>query len=121
MSQFTIESIPGKQEGTRILKMTGQFTMGSVFDFQSIMRSGTDPVTIVDLTDVPYMDSASLGAIMGLHVYTQKNGRRYGLVGVTDRLRTLFQVGGVENLLVIYPTLEAAESALASTKAATPA
>jgi anti-sigma B factor antagonist len=108
MSEFKIESIPGKQEGVRILRLAGQFTLQNVFDFQSAMRAGTDPVNIIDLTEVPYMDSASLGAVMGAHVFFHRNQRRYALVGVVERVRTLFEVGGVEKLLIVYPTVEEA-------------
>jgi anti-sigma B factor antagonist len=115
MSEFKIES--AQQEGTRILRLTGPFTLQQVFEFQSVMRSATDPVTIIDLTGVPYMDSASLGAIMGAHVRCQKDHRQYALVGVSERLRMLFEVGGVEKLLVIYGTAEEAQLHLAAKNA----
>jgi anti-sigma B factor antagonist len=118
MSEFKIESIPGREEGTRILRLTGPFTLQQVFEFQAILRGGTDPITIIDLTGVPYMDSASLGAIMGAHVLCHKHQRKYALVGVSERLRMLFEVGGVEKLLVIYPTAEEAQLQLATGKAA---
>jgi anti-sigma B factor antagonist len=117
MSEFKIESIPGRQEGTRILRLTGQFTLQNVFEFQSVMRGGTEPVTIIDLTGVPYMDSASLGAIMGAHVFCQRNHRQYALVGVAERVKTLFEVGGVDKLLVVYPTAEEAQLHLAASAA----
>ena len=118
MSEFKIESIPAGQDGTRILRLTGPFTLQQVFEFQNIMRSGTDPITIIDLTAVPYMDSASLGAIMGAHVLCHKHQRKYALVGVSDRLTMLFEVSGVRKLLVIYSTVEEAQLRLASDKAA---
>src|SRR5580704_6279119 len=117
MSEFKIESIQTPQEGTRILRLTGPFTLQQVFEFQSILRSGTDPTTIIDLAEVPYMDSASLGAIMGAHVFCHKHQRQYALVGVSERLRMLFEVGGVDKLLVIYATPEEARLQLAATKA----
>ena len=118
MSDFTIESLPAQQEGVRILHLIGPFRLQQVWDFQTVMRSGTEPVTIIDLTDVPYMDSASLGAIMGAHVFYQKNHRQYALIGVSERHRLLFEVGGVEKLLVIYDNLEEALSQLSANKAA---
>ena len=117
MSDFTIESLPAQQEGVRILHLIGPFRLQQVWEFQTVMSSGTEPVTIIDLTDVPYMDSASLGAIMGAHVFYQKNHRQYALIGVSERHRLLFEVGGVEKLLVIYDNLEEALSQLAAKKA----
>jgi len=76
------------------------------------MRSNRPPITIVDLTDVPYMDSAALGSLMTLHVSCQQHDRRYALVGASDRLQTMFQVSGVASILVTYPSLADAEAGL---------
>jgi anti-sigma B factor antagonist len=112
MDQLTIESLPGRQEGSRILKLTGPFTMNSVFDFQAILRQHPAPVTIIDLSDVPYMDSAALGSILGFHASCQRERRRYACVCVADRIKTLFKVSGVDRLIVTHPTVPEAEDAL---------
>ena len=101
----------GTLEGERILKLTGPFTLSTVFEFQDSMRSSHPPITVVDLTGVPYMDSAALGSLMGLHVSCQHHGRRYAIVGASDRLQTLFRVAGVGAILTIYATLAEAEAA----------
>ncbi len=118
MDELKIESTSGTREGTRILRLSGPFTLQCIFEFQSIIRGITDPVTIVDLTEVPYMDSAALGAIMGLHTSAQRHQRLYALVGMSERLRTLFHVSGVTDILVTYPTVEEAQDKLGSKAAA---
>ena len=118
MDQFKIESFPGSFEGVRILRLSGPFTLRELFDFQATVRAVQDPVTLIDLTEVPYMDSASLGALMMVHTSAQRHQRKYALVGVSDRLRTLFGVAGVDGILVMYPSVDEAQSKLAG-KAAT--
>ena len=98
--------------------MSGPFILRGVFEFQSVSRAGDDPVTIVDLTDVPFMDSAALGAVMGLHVSCQRQGRKYALVGASQRLRVLFEVAGVNKILVTYATLAEAQEKLTANSAA---
>ena len=112
MDQFTIEWLPSTQDGVGILQLTGPFTLTEVFDFQSVIRESTSPVTIVDLTGVPYMDSAALGSLLGFHVSCQRESRRYALVGVSERLQTMIRVAGVDGLLTIYPSVAEAASAL---------
>lgn len=102
----------GKLERERVLKLTGPFTISTMFDFQDAMRTIHHPITIIDLTGVPYMDSAALGALMGLHVSCRQHGRQYALVGASDRLQTVFRVSGVASILVLYPTLAEAEAGL---------
>jgi anti-sigma B factor antagonist len=114
-----IESTAGPREGVRLLRLTGPFTLPGIFEFQSLVRSLTDAVVIVDLTGVPFMDSAALGAVMFLHASSLRQHRKYALVGPSERLRTLFQVGGVDEILVTHPTIQEAETALLGTGAAT--
>ncbi len=114
MDELRIELMSGRQDGIRILRLSGPFTLTGVFEFQSIFRDGNEPVTLIDLTEVPYMDSASLGTLIGVHTSCQRHQRRYALVGVSARLRTLFEVGGVDGILVTYPSLEEAQQKFAA-------
>ena len=112
MESLTIEKLAGAKEGVGILKLSGPFTLNSIWDFQSVTRAATDAVLIVDLTAVPFMDSAALGSVMGVHVSCQRAHRKYALVGVSDRINTLFQVAGVDKILVQYPSVSEATAAL---------
>lgn len=112
VDNLTIEILPGTPEGVRIIRLAGPFTLTSIWDFQSLVRNGNDRITIVDFSQVPYMDSAALGSVMGLHVSCQRLQRKYGLAGVGPRLRTLFTVAGVDGILATYPTAEDALRAL---------
>jgi len=113
MDAMKIESVPGTHDAIRILKLIGPFTLSTMFDFKSVIRQHTAPVTLIDLSAVPYMDSASLGALLGFHVSCQREGRKYALIAPSDRLKTLFKVAGVEGILTAYDSVEAAERALA--------
>jgi anti-anti-sigma factor len=97
--EFTIEVLPGSSPGVRVLKLAGPFTLRDVFEFQEIVRAEAAPMTVIDLTGVPYMDSASLGSILGFHVSCEKEGRKYALEGASDRLRSLFRMSGVDSML----------------------
>ena len=88
----------------RVLKLSGPFTIKDIWPFQAAARQSADPILIIDLTDVPYMDSAALGSIMGVHVSRQRMHKKYALVGANDGLVTLFDVAGVAGFLIRYPT-----------------
>ena len=118
MDEFKIESTAGNRAGTRLLRLSGAFTLQGIFEFQTTVRGLSDPILIIDLTEVPYMDSASLGALMSVHTTSQRHQRQYALVGACDRLRTLFHVAGVDGILVTYPTLAEAQEKLGSQAAA---
>ncbi len=117
MDEFKIESLPGVRDEIRILRLSGPFTVRGIFDFRESVLSGNNPVTLIDLTEVPYMDSTALGEIIKLHTSSIRQQRQYAVVGASERLRTLFTVAGVQHILVMYPTLEEAEQKLCSKSA----
>jgi ABC-type transporter Mla MlaB component len=86
MPEFSMVWSDGALAGERILKLSGPFTLSAVFEFQSSVRENGPPITVIDLTDVPYMDSAAMGSLLG--------------------------VAGVDSILAIYGSLAEAEAAL---------
>jgi anti-anti-sigma factor len=112
MADFSMAWSDGSLAGERIVKLSGPFTLSAVFEFQDAIRTTHSPITIVDLSDVPYMDSAAMGSLMGLHVSCHQHDRRYSLVGASDRLRTVFRVSGVDSILSLHGSLHEAEAAL---------
>ena len=110
--------MPGTRDGWCTLKLSGPFTLSGVFEFQATVRGTHPPATILDLTEVPYMDSAALGAILGFHVSCQRHGCKYAIVGMSQRLETMVAVAGVTGVLSICSSLDAAEELLAKQAAA---
>lgn len=108
-----IEEVSGAPDGVRILRLNGPVLLTNFFDFQSKVRASTSPTLILDLTGVPYMDSAGIGALVGAYVTHQKDGRHLALVGVTDRVRSAMQITRVEQFFHLYDTVAAAEAATA--------
>jgi len=107
-----IESVAGPHEGEWILKVNGPLVISNFFEFQSMTRENKAPLLIVDLAGVPYMDSAALGALIGLHVSTGNRGTKYALIHVAPRIETMMTVSGVRDTVVMFPTLAEAEAAL---------
>jgi anti-sigma B factor antagonist len=100
----------GAKEGVLILVLDGPFTLGNMFKLQSEMRSLTPPCLIMDLSAVPYVDSAGLGVIMNSFVSAQSHGRKLILTGVSDRIRALFEMTKVDGVLKISDSVPAAEA-----------
>lgn len=105
-----IEDVSGTSAGERVLRLNGPVLLSNFFAFQSMVRGSTSPTLILDLTQVPYIDSAGIGALVGAYVNHQKDGRRLALVGVTQRVRNTMQVTHVEQFFQFYDTLAAAET-----------
>lgn len=69
------------------------------------------PCLILDLSGVPYMDSAGLGVLMNGYVSAQNNHREFLLTGVNERVQALLEMTKVDRILRIYQSVESAEAA----------
>jgi anti-sigma B factor antagonist len=104
-----IEDVPGRPDGHRLLRLTGPVTISNFFEFQAMIRGNTSRRLLLDLSQVPYIDSAGIGALVGAYVNHQKDGRSLALVGVTSRVRDALAVTRVEQFFQFYDNQAAAE------------
>lgn len=109
--QIDILSSP---KGAKILKLTGPLTLSTLFDFQHVSRQDHGAPVILDINGVPYMDSAGLGSVISLFASCQRTHRGFALIGVSERIRTLFEVTHCDGLLPCFENLDAADKALVS-------
>ena len=109
-----IEDQPGTQSGQRVLRLDGPLVMTTIFGFQTTVRADASRALIVDLANVPYVDSAGIGALVGAYVTRQNNGRSLALVGVSERIHNSLKVTRVEQFFRFFDTVSAAEDATAA-------
>lgn len=110
---LSIEKKPGNDPGTTILYLKGPLTLRNLFDFQAVIRAADPPpVTIVDFSGVPYMDSTGMGAVINHHVRCAGKGVKLIVTGVSDRIMELFKMTRVDGVISIQPSVEAAEASL---------
>jgi anti-anti-sigma factor len=105
---FTIN--PGDRDGLLIMKLMGPVTLSNIFPLQTELSTTAPKVLVVDMSDVPYMDSAGLGVLINYYVRAKKHGRDLLLAGVNERVDALFTVTNTRALLKIYPTVAAAQA-----------
>jgi anti-anti-sigma factor len=98
--------------GALLIKLTGPLTLRTLFEFQEAGRRDAARPVIIDIAQVPYMDSAGLGAIISIFASCQRTSRGFAIIGVTDRIRTLFQVTHCDGMLPCFDSLEAADQSL---------
>ena len=108
---LTIDRKAGKNAGTRVFSLSGPLTLRNLFELQSELRSAAPaPLTVIDLTGVPYMDSAGMGLVMNHYVRCQTNGTKLVVAGANNRVLDLFKVTKVDTVLPLVSTIEAAEA-----------
>lgn len=109
---LTVETIPASRTGAIVLQLRGPLTLSTLFALQDALRFQPADFTILDLSQVPYMDSAGLGTILISHVSAEKNGRMLALAGVNERLTSLIRMTRVDSVLRMFSTVEDAERSM---------
>ena len=108
---LTIEDIDSATHGSRILRLHGPITILNLFDFQARVRANTSHTLILDLSGVPYIDSAGIGALVGAYVNHNKENRSLALVGVGERVLNALRITHVDSFFRVFDSLAAAEQA----------
>ena len=111
---LVIERYSGATQGQGVLLLKGPLTMENLPLFHSALQVEHSPTVILDLSDVPYIDSAGLGSLVTAHISGHKAGRRVALAGVNKRVLKVFEITKVEPLFLMFPTLGDALEAFAS-------
>jgi anti-anti-sigma factor len=118
---FTIERKEGKSAGTVIFRMRGPFTQRDMFASMApvvvdeMLNFGAEPdaklpvLNILDLSEVPYMDSAGLGRIVRHYVHCRGKGVRMVAAGVSSRVVDLFKMTKVGAVIPMVATVEEAD------------
>jgi anti-anti-sigma factor len=115
-SKFTIERSRGNTPGTIIFRLSGPFTARDMYaslspeafrnTFEAEEENDPHALHILDLTDVPYMDSAGLGMIVSHYVRCQGRGVRLVAAGVSPRVLQLLEMTKVDGFFPRAATVE---------------
>jgi anti-sigma B factor antagonist len=102
-------------EDQRILLLKGPITIETTPQFERALRLEEAETMILDLSDVPYVDSVGLGSLVATYVSHQKRGRCLVLTGVSPRVSKVMEITKVKDFFVTFPTTWEAVEALANT------
>jgi len=115
---LTVERYAGVTDGQRVLLFRGPLTLETSSHFDRMVRNESAETMILDLANVPYIDSVGLGSLVSAQVSHQKTGRCLVLTGVNPRVLKVMDITNVKKLFMTFPTTWEAVEALANTGSA---
>jgi anti-sigma B factor antagonist len=116
---FCMERREGRSSSIVIFRFSGAFiaremcsrltprALEEMLNFQSTPDEKAPELNILDLTEVPYMDSAGLGMLIRHAVRCKGKGVRLFAVGVNARVMQLFQLTKADTVIPIAASVEA--------------
>ena len=105
-------TVTNRPSGAQLIELSGPLTLRTLFDFQEAARHHSGHPLIVDASAVPYMDSAGLGALIGVFASCQRTGQRFAISNVSERVQVLFEMTGVKGMLPCFTSIEEAEASV---------
>jgi anti-sigma B factor antagonist len=94
----------GIHNGTHTLRLIGPLTISTLYEFQNIVRTSAGSM-VLDFTQVPYVDSAGVGALVGAYVRHNRDGHTLTLAGVNERVRNILKGTRVEQFFTYADSL----------------
>ena len=90
-----------------VVDVEGDIDLGRSASFQmSLLRvmDGQPDRIVVNLTDVPYMDSSGVASLVKLLSRTRRRGVPMCLTGLCERVRSIFEITRLDGVFDIFPT-----------------
>jgi anti-sigma B factor antagonist len=104
-----------KQGSTAVVTPQGDVDMAGAPTLGVELRTtvggiGKQGRVIVDLTHVPYMDSAGLATMVEAMKLSRRNEVRLVVMGLSPRVKALFEIAKLHQVMLIAETMEEAHA-----------
>jgi len=103
------------EDGVHILALDGEIDLESSPELRTLLAAraeAKEPRLVVDFSEVTYIDSSGLATLVEYVQNALKFGGRFALGGVSERLRTVFDLARLGEIFAIYPSTAEAKAAL---------
>jgi anti-sigma B factor antagonist len=105
-----LERDSGSNKDLLVTRLRGKLSLETVHDFMTTLRPEPATRLVLDMSGVPYMDSAGVRALVSLFVNRRNNQKSLALIGLTPQGIAVLQVSGLVKLLPIFASVEDAVS-----------
>jgi anti-anti-sigma factor len=99
----------GAYPGEKVLVLDGVLNMQTVLEFRDFIRQQQADTLVLDMSNVRYIDSSGLGALIGAYVSFEQKYKRLLLAGANDRIWSVFRTSKVEDVFTRYHSVDEAE------------
>lgn len=91
-----------------ILRLKGNLSLETVHNFIQTARPEKAAHLILNMSEVSFLDSAGVGALVQLFVHRRSLGKSFALSGLSKQSHAVMEVAGLTKLLPIHNTVEEA-------------
>jgi anti-anti-sigma factor len=96
--------------GTIVLVLSGELDRAVADRVRAQIQAAPDAEQplIVDLRQLRFIDSSGIKELIDAYMTTTRSRRRFALVNSSEPIQHIFRIVGVDQMLPVFPTFEAA-------------
>jgi len=103
-----LEKLSVSNEKRMVTRVNGKLTLETVHQFLQTMRAEPAQQLLLDMSGVPFVDSAGVGALVQIYVHRRNAGKSFAIAALTKQGNAVMQVAGLTKLLPIHSSVEEA-------------
>ncbi|OGW82928.1 MAG: hypothetical protein A3C47_06485 [Omnitrophica bacterium RIFCSPHIGHO2_02_FULL_51_18] len=93
-----------EQDGVTILQVTGEINISTSPDLRKVFEKNAGKKLVVDLAKVNYIDSSGLATLVEMLKKMKSQGGSLGLAGMSEKVKSLFEITKLDKLFLVYNT-----------------
>ena len=99
-----------EKDGVVIFQVSGEINISTSPELRKQFEKQTAKKVVVDLEKVNYVDSSGLATLVEMLKKTRSQGGSLGLSGMSDKVRSLFEITKLDKLFLIAKNQDEAVS-----------
>ena len=99
-----------EKDGVNVFEVNGEINITTSPELKKSFENKPSTKLVVDLEKVPYVDSSGLATLVEILKRTKSQGGSLGLSGMSDKVKSLFEITKLDKLFSIYPNQQEAIS-----------
>lgn len=102
-------------EGCTVVAVAGDVDISTSPELRSALAEATGSgarAVVVDLTDVPFLDSTALGVLVGAYTALRNSGGRFAIVNDHEGVLKVLRITALHDVLGVHPTIDKAIAAV---------
>ena len=99
-------------DGITVFHVSGEINISTSPELKKQFEKQLPKKVLVNLENVGYIDSSGLATLVEILKKTRSQGGSLGLSGMSNKVRSLFEITKLDKLFTIYPNQQDAVSSL---------
>jgi len=97
-----------------LIHVKGTLSIENISPFETLLNKYVDEKThiLIDLSEMTFIDSSSLGIIVVYYTKSEKNSRHFSLININGDIMQMFKITGLDKRIKIFDSLDLAVKTL---------